>query len=205
MDVAHCAGGRKARTRGDVPPADYLARLEQASIANTLDNLLDAPINPGNSGGALVNLRGQLVGINTAIFSTGGGNVGIGFAVPSNMSRRVMDQIVKHGHVQRARIGVSIKDLAVAAPAEIIEGAVIADVSRGSPAEQVGIQKGDIIVAAGGASIRSAAQLRNKISLTPVGERLQLTLRRKGAVSEVSVEVAPASQAAGKVYSSRQQ
>ena len=81
MDVAHCAGGRKARTRGDVPPADYLARLEQASIANTLDNLLDAPINPGNSGGALVNLRGQLVGINTAIFSTGGGNVGIGFAV----------------------------------------------------------------------------------------------------------------------------
>ena len=165
----------------------------------------DAPINPGNSGGALVNLRGQLVGINTAIFSTGGGNVGIGFAVPSNMSRRVMDQIVKHGHVQRARIGVSIKDLALAAPAEIIEGAVIADVSRGSPAEQVGIQKGDIIVAAGGAPIRSAAQLRNKISLTPIGERLQLTLRRKGAVSEVSVEVAPASQTAGKVYSSREQ
>jgi len=156
----------------------------------------DAPINPGNSGGALVNLRGQLVGINTAIFSTGGGNVGIGFAVPSNMSRRVMDQIVKHGHVQRARIGVSIKDLALAAAAEIIEGAVIADVSRGSPAEQVGIQKGDIIVAAGGAPIRSAAQLRNKISLTPVGERLKLTLRRKGVVSEVSVEVAPASQKA---------
>jgi serine protease Do len=165
----------------------------------------DAPINPGNSGGALVNMRGQLVGINTAIFSTGGGNVGIGFAVPSNMARSVMDQIVKHGHVQRARIGVSIKDLALAAHPEIIEGAVIADVSRGSPAELVGIQKGDIIVAAGGAPIRSAAQLRNKISLTPVGERLQLTLRRKGAVSEVSVAVAPASEAASKVYSSRQQ
>jgi serine protease Do len=168
----------------------------------------DAAINPGNSGGALVNLRGELIGINTAIFSTGGGNVGIGFAVPINMARRVMDQIVEHGHVRRGRIGVSIKDMtpaAVATSTETIEGAVIADVSRGSPAEQVGIQKGDIIVAADGMPIRSAAQLGNKISLTRVGERLQLTLRRKGAVRDVSVEVAPAAGTTGKVYSSRQQ
>ena len=168
----------------------------------------DAPINPGNSGGALVNMRGELVGINTAIFSTGGGNVGIGFAVPINMARRVMDQIVEHGHVRRGRIGVSIKDMtppAVATSTETIEGAVIADVSRGSPAEQVGIQKGDIIVAADGTPIRSAAQLRNKISLTQVGERLELTLKRKGAVSNVSVEVAPAAKTTGKVYSGRQQ
>jgi serine protease Do len=168
----------------------------------------DAAINPGNSGGALVNLRGELVGINTAIFSTGGGNVGIGFAVPINMARRVMDQIVEHGHVRRGRIGVSIKDMTpgtVATSTETIEGAVIADVSRGSPAEQVGIQKGDIIVAADGTPIRSAAQLGNKISLTQVGERLQLTLRRKGAVRDVSVEVAPAAETTGKVYSRRQQ
>ena len=167
----------------------------------------DAAINPGNSGGALVNLRGELVGINTAIFSTGGGNVGIGFAVPINMARRVMDQIVEHGHVRRGRIGVSIKDMTpgTVATSETIEGAVIADVSRGSPAEQVGIQKGDIIVAADGTPIRSAAQLGNKISLTQVGERLQLTLRRKGAVRDVSVEVAPAAETTGKVYSRRQQ
>jgi serine protease Do len=168
----------------------------------------DAAINPGNSGGALVNLRGELIGINTAIFSTGGGNVGIGFAVPINMARRVMDQIVEHGHVRRGRIGVSIKDMTpgnVATSTETIEGAVIADVSRGSPAEQVGIQKGDIIVAADGTPIRSAAQLGNKISLTQVGERLQLTLRRKGAVRDVSVEVAPAAETSGKVYSSRPQ
>jgi serine protease Do len=168
----------------------------------------DAAINPGNSGGALVNLRGELIGINTAILSTGGGNVGIGFAVPINMARRVMDQIVEYGHVRRGRIGVSIKDTAPAAVAtstETIEGAVIADVSRGSPAEQVGIQKGDIIVAADGTPIRSAAQLGNKISLTRVGERLQLTLNRKGAVRDVSVEVAPAVGTTGKVYSSRQQ
>ena len=168
----------------------------------------DAAINPGNSGGALVNLRGELIGINTAIFSTGGGNVGIGFAVPINMARRVMDQIVEHGHVRRGRIGVSIKDMTpgtVATSTETIEGAVIADVRRGSPAEQVGIQKGDIIVAADGTPIRSAAQLGNKIGLTQVGERLQLTLRRKGAVRDVSVEVAPAAETTGKVYSRRQQ
>jgi serine protease Do len=168
----------------------------------------DAAINPGNSGGALVNLRGELIGINTAIFSTGGGNVGIGFAVPINMARRVMDQIVEHGHVRRGRIGVAIKDMTpgnVATSTETIEGALIQDVSRGSPAEQVGIQKGDIIVAADGTPIRSAAQLGNKISLTQVGERLQLTLRRKGAVRDVSVEVAPAAETTGKVYSRRQQ
>ena len=168
----------------------------------------DAAINPGNSGGALVNLRGELVGINTAILSTGGGNVGIGFAVPINMARRVMDQIVEHGHVRRGRIGVSIKDMtapAVATSIEAIVGALIADVRRGSPAEQVGIQKGDIIIAADGTTIRSAAQLRNKISLTQIGERLQLTLARKGAISDVSVEVSPAVETTGKVYSNRQQ
>ena len=168
----------------------------------------DAAINPGNSGGALVNLRGELIGINTAIFSTGGGNVGIGFAVPINMARRVMDQIVEHGHVRRGRIGVSVKDMtapALATSTEGIVGALIADVRRGSPAEQVGIQKGDVIIAADGRTIRSAAQLRNKISLTQIGERLQLTLARKGAISNVSVEVTPAVETTGKVYSSRQQ
>ena len=168
----------------------------------------DAAINPGNSGGALVNLRGELIGINTAIFSTGGGNVGIGFAVPINMARRVMDQIVEHGHVRRGRIGVSIKDMtapALATSTEGIVGALIADVRRGSPAEQVGIQKGDVIIAADGRTIRSAAQLRNKISLSQIGERLQLTLAREGAISNVSVEVTPAVDTTGKVYSSRQQ
>jgi serine protease Do len=119
----------------------------------------DAAINPGNSGGALVNLRGELVGINTAIFSTGGGNVGIGFAVPINMARMVMNQIVKHGRVHRGRIGISVKDLNLpvgATPAALTEGAVIADVGPGSPAEQGGIQKGDIVVAADGAPIRNA-------------------------------------------------
>jgi serine protease Do len=157
----------------------------------------DAPINPGNSGGALVNMQGELVGINTAIFSTGGGgNVGIGFAVPINMARRVMEQIVQHGHVQRGGIGVSIKDLTpvvgATQTAGTMEGAVIADVNRGSPAEQGGIQRGDVVVAADGAPIRSAARLRNKLGLTRVGERVQLMVKRDGVVHSVLVEVAPA-------------
>jgi serine protease Do len=155
----------------------------------------DAPINPGNSGGALVNMRGELVGINTAIFSTGGGNVGIGFAVPINMARRVMEQIVAHGHVRRGRIGVSIKDLTPAVGATsagTLEGAMIADVSRDSPADQGGIRRGDIVVAADGMPIRTAARLRNKLGLTPVGERVQLTVKRNGVVHQVSVAVAPA-------------
>jgi serine protease Do len=154
----------------------------------------DAAINPGNSGGALVNLRGELVGINTAIFSTGGGNVGIGFAVPINMARSVMEQIVQNGEVRRGRIGVSIRELTAVTSKDssVTEGALIADVTRGSAAEQAGIQKGDVVVTVDGKAIRSAAQLRNKIGLTPVGDRLQLTVQRKSGVHVLSVEVAPA-------------
>jgi serine protease Do len=153
----------------------------------------DAPINPGNSGGALVNMRGELIGINTAIFSAGGGNVGIGFAVPINMARLVMKQIVENGQVRRGQIGVSIAELPGVGPpaAGTVEGALIAGVARGSPAEQGGLQKGDVVVAADGTPIRNAARLRNKLGLTPVGERVQLTVSRKGVVHDVSVELAP--------------
>jgi serine protease Do len=155
----------------------------------------DAPINPGNSGGALVNLRGQLVGINTAILSPAGGNIGIGFAVPINMARRVMEQIIENGHVRRGRIGVSITD--VESPADSPQaarmgGALIAEVVSGSPAEQAGIQKGDVIVAVDGTPVRSAAQLRNYIGLTPIGRRVQLTIERPGAPAPILVSVAPA-------------
>jgi serine protease Do len=164
----------------------------------------DAPINPGNSGGALVDMHGELVGINTAIFSTGGGNVGIGFAVPTNIARRVMQQIVERGQVRRGSIGVSIKEPSPAIGAAQ-EGVVIADVSRGSAAEQGGIKKGDIVVATGGRPIRSAAHLRNELGLTPVGERVQLTLKRGGVIHNVSVEVAPASETTRTTSSSRRE
>jgi serine protease Do len=153
----------------------------------------DASINPGNSGGALINLRGQLVGINTAIISPGGGNVGIGFAVPINMARRVMEQLVQYGEVRRGQIGISIRDLGVdLAAKESYQGAVIAEIASGSPAEQAGLQKGDIVKAVDGTPIRSASQLRNLIGLTPVGSRVELRFERNGAVRSASVEVGPA-------------
>ncbi len=161
----------------------------------------DAPINPGNSGGALVNLRGELIGINTAILSPAGGNVGIGFAVPINMARRVMEQIVQNGEVRRGRIGIVVKDLtpeaSQSARLPLRGGAVIAEVAAGSPAEQAGMQKGDIVVAVDGKPIRSAAQLRNSVGLTQVGHRIQLTLTHAGAEHTVSVEVAPANENVG--------
>ena len=105
----------------------------------------------------MVNLRGQLIGINTAIISPGGGNVGIGFAVPINMARRVMEQLVQYGEVRRGQIGISIRDLgAELAAKESYQGALIAEIASGSPAEKAGLQKGDIVKAADGTPIRSA-------------------------------------------------
>jgi serine protease Do len=153
----------------------------------------DASINPGNSGGALVDLRGQLVGINTAIISPGGGNVGIGFAVPINMARRVMEQLLQYGEVRRGQIGISIRDLGTELAAkEGYQGALIAEIASGSPAERAGLQKGDIVKAVGGTPVRSASQLRNVIGLTPLGSRVELRFERNGAVHSASVEVGPA-------------
>jgi serine protease Do len=150
----------------------------------------DAPINPGNSGGALINLRGELVGLNSAILSPAGGNVGIGFAVPINMARAVMDQIVRTGHVQRGRIGVGVHDLAPAQRSRAGQGALIGDVMAGSPAARAGLRKGDVVVQVDGVPVRSAAQLRNKVGLTPIGKVLRLTIERGSATETVEVEIA---------------
>ncbi len=129
----------------------------------------DAAINPGNSGGGLIDLKGELVGINTAIISPAGGNVGIGFAVPINMARKVMEQLVATGHVSRGRIGIALEDID-APVAGHLEGARITEVSPGSPAERAGLRKGDVILKADDVPIRSATQMRNVIGLTPVGQ-----------------------------------
>jgi len=151
----------------------------------------DAPINPGNSGGGLINLKGELVGINTAILSPGGGNIGIGFAVPINMARQVMEQIVQTGHVRRGRIGVAIADLNESARAIVHEGALIADVSSNSAASAAGLRKGDIVTNIDGAPIHSAAQMRNTIGLTPVGKTVKLTVERDGTRQDIEVAIAP--------------
>lgn len=155
----------------------------------------DASINPGNSGGALVNLRGELIGINSAIIGPSGGNVGIGFAVPSNMARTVMNQIVRYGEVRRGRLGVEMADLSPALAKKlgvnVLEGAVVANVQAGSPAEKAGLRERDIVVAMNGRPIHSAAELRARLGLTPIGEEVELRVQRAGAVRVLHARIEP--------------
>jgi len=153
----------------------------------------DASINPGNSGGALVNSRGELVGINTAILGSGGGNVGIGFAVPVNMARAVMAQLIEHGEVRRGRLGITIQDLTPAL-AETMglalnTGALVSQVAADSAAARAGIEVGDVIVEVNGNAILDADDLRNLIGLMPVGTALTIVLYRNGDQRSVSARV----------------
>jgi len=153
----------------------------------------DASINPGNSGGALVNLNGNLVGINTAIIGPSGGNVGIGFAIPVNMARQVMDQLVEYGEVRRGRAGIVIQDLTPALAKvldlEVTQGALVSQVVEDSPAERAGIRAGDVIVAVNGRPVKGAADLRNRVGLLRVGQDVGLALWRDGRRRTVSVRI----------------
>ena len=153
----------------------------------------DAAINVGNSGGALINLKGELVGINTAIFSGRGGNIGIGFAIPINMARQIMDQLLTHGEIQRGRIGVQIQDLipdlAEALGTSHERGAVVAQVIPGTPAEAAGIQIGDVIVEMNGEPVVGSSDLRNKVGLLRVGDAVRLTIERDGKPMTIELAV----------------
>jgi serine protease Do/serine protease DegQ len=153
----------------------------------------DASINPGNSGGALVNLRGELVGINTAIFSQSGGNIGIGFAIPTNNVRQVVDQLVQYGEVKRGFLGVELQDLnpelAQAFGITETEGAVIASVAQDSPAEKSGLRQGDVVVAVNGRAVRNAFDVRNQIGLTRAGEKVKMDVVREGSRKQITTEV----------------
>jgi serine protease Do/serine protease DegQ len=142
----------------------------------------DASINPGNSGGALVNLRGELVGINSAILSRSGGNIGIGFAIPVNMARSIMDQLLKYGSVKRGLLGVNIysltPDMAKSLNLDNTQGVLVSQVSEGSAAENAGIKAGDVITSINGQNIKSNGELRNAVGLSRVGDKLDVALIR---------------------------
>ena len=158
----------------------------------------DASINPGNSGGALVNLRGELVGINTAIIGPSGGNVGIGFAVPSNMARAVMNQIVRYGEVRRGRLGIEMADLTPELAKKLgvtsLDGAVVTVVQPGSPAEKAGLRQRDVVTAMNG---RSHPQLGR--AAQPAGTDAGRRAGRTAACSAAAprARCAPGSPAAG--------
>ncbi|MFN0298920.1 MAG: Do family serine endopeptidase [Burkholderiales bacterium] len=154
----------------------------------------DASINPGNSGGALVNLRGELIGINTAIIGPSGGNVGIGFAVPMNMVRAVTDQLVRFGEVRRGRLGVSTTDVTPQNARELksstTEGAVIMRIEANSAAERAGLRQRDVVTAFNGRPVRSSGDLRNRIGLTPTGDEIELRVLRDGAPMTIVARIA---------------
>jgi serine protease Do/serine protease DegQ len=157
----------------------------------------DAAINPGNSGGALVNLSGELVGVNSAILSQSGGSIGIGFAIPSNMVKSVMDQLIKYKTVKRGRLGISIGNLTpeLAQSYGLTDGttgALVSEVIEGSPADKAGIKAADVITAINGKPIKNSSELRNTISLIRIGEKVEVTLLREGKSRKVIATVGEA-------------
>jgi len=153
----------------------------------------DAAINPGNSGGPLVNLDGEVVGINTAIFSRSGGYMGVGFAIPINLAKAVAEQLIEDGEVTRGYLGVVIQplteDLAASLGIEQREAILIAEVSPDSPAAAAGLQVGDVIVAYRGEPVRDVGRFRNQVALTEPGSRAVLTVMRDGERLELAVTI----------------
>lgn len=158
----------------------------------------DASINPGNSGGALVNLRGELVGINTAILAPSGGNVGIGFAIPINMVRDIKEQLTEFGEVKRGKLGVVIQDmtpeLATAFGLKQVEGAVVSQVVPNSPADKAGLKSGDVLVQVNGKPVADSADLRNIIGLLRAGQKVTLTALRNGREGNYVALITPQEQ-----------
>ena len=153
----------------------------------------DAAINPGNSGGALVNTRGELIGINTAIFSRTGGNMGIGFAIPSNMAKNVMDSLIKTGKVVRGYLGVSIQDvnpkIAKQFGLDKAQGALVGDVVSDSPADKAGIKSGDVIVRFDGKAVENSTMLRHRAAETAVGKNVEVELVRDKQPLKLNLKV----------------
>jgi serine protease DegQ len=181
---------------GQTVTSGIVSALGRAGLGTeTYENFIqtDAPINPGNSGGALISSKGELVGINTAILAPAGGNVGIGFAVPSSMVRVVVDQLLKHGAVKRGRIGIAVQtatpDIAKALGVPVESGAVIGSVEKGSPAETAGLKSGDVITALDGRPVADANDVRTRIGLTERGTTVTVTFYRKERLQTVPVTI----------------
>ncbi len=181
---------------GQTVTTGVVSALGRTGLGRGYENYIqtDAAINPGNSGGALVNLRGELVGINKAIIAPSGGNVGIGFAIPMNMAKASMDQILVHGEVKRGQLGIGIQEITPELREAFSlkngqQGVLVTGVTEGSEAEKGGIKAGDVVIAVDGRKTISAGQLRSQIGIKEVGEEVTLTILRDGNVKKLKVEV----------------
>jgi Do/DeqQ family serine protease len=170
------------------------------SFANFIQT--DAPINRGNSGGALVNTNGELIGINSQILSPTGGSIGIGFAIPSNMAKGVMEQLIKGGKVRRGQLGVQIQevtsDIAASLDLKEVRGVIIGAVTPGSAGERAGLKQGDVITAVNGAAVNDVNGLRNRIASTAPGTDVTLTVVREGREQQVRATLGEFTQAAAR-------
>jgi serine protease Do len=189
LAVGNPLGIGQTVTAGIISAKGRSTGLSDGSFEDFLQT--DAPINQGNSGGALINTQGELIGINSQILSPSGGNIGIGFAIPSNMARTVMDQLIKNGKVRRGQLGVSIQpmtpELASKLGLEESRGVVVAAVAPNSPAARAGIRPGDVIVGFNGEPVTDGNTLRNRVASTPPNSQITLTVLRDRSEQQVQV------------------
>lgn len=187
LAIGNPLGVGQTVTMGIISAKGRQTGLSDGSFEDFLQT--DAPINRGNSGGALVNSNGELIGINSQILSPSGGSIGIGFAIPSNMARNVLDQLVKTGKVRRGQLGIIVQkvtaDLAESLGLKEARGVIISQVRQDSAAERAGLKQGDVITALNGTEVTDANTFRNNISSAPPGTDMTLTVRRGGSEQQV--------------------
>ncbi|MEP6925264.1 MAG: DegQ family serine endoprotease [Pyrinomonadaceae bacterium] len=182
LAVGYPLGLRQTVTSGIISAKGRSTGLSDGSFEDFLQT--DAPINHGNSGGALVNLNAELIGINSQILSPSGGSIGIGFSIPSNMAKSVMDQLIKNGKVSRGMLGIGIQnvtsDLAQQFGLKDIRGVIINSVRQGSPADKAGVKQGDVVVAINNVPVTDNNELRNRVAQSAPGSQINLTVLRDG-------------------------
>ena len=192
LAVGNPLGIGQTVTSGIVSAKGRATGLSDGSFEDFLQT--DAAINRGNSGGALVNISGELIGINSQILSPSGGNIGIGFAIPSNMAKAVMDQLMKTGKVRRGMLGVTIQsvdaDLAQSLNLPSAQGAIVTSVANGGPADKAGIKRGDVITAVNKQSVTDNNKLRNIVASQPPGSNVEVTALRNGRDQNFHVALA---------------
>ena len=189
--IGHPRGLDQTVTQGIISAKHRRGITDPSSYQDFLQT--DAAINPGNSGGPLLNLRGEVIGVNTIIVSGSGGFEGIGLSIPSNISQHVAKLLIAHGKVERGWLGISAQDMtpetAKNLSIEFRRGALIGDIVKGGPAERAGIKKNDIVIAFQGKDILNAVTLRNEISLSPIGKDVRIVVLRAGKKQEVTVRI----------------
>lgn len=192
LAIGNPLGVGRTVTAGIISAKGRTTGLSDGSFEDFLQT--DAPINQGNSGGALVNTAGQLVGINSQILSPTGVNIGIGFAIPVNMMRDVLDQLVERGRVRRGQLGVVVQpittDLAEAMNLKERQGVLVSAVEPGSAADRAGIRRGDVITSVNGQQVQTPNELRNLVSSRNPGTQVKITLQREGKTVELNATLA---------------